>query len=73
VFACDEDFSGLEDGAGVDLEEAGGVEDDGRRSGLLAGAIQSRERARGAERKGMVTRSNHGYDYSNCRFFSNRR
>jgi hypothetical protein len=33
--AFDEDFAGLEDCAGVDLKQAGGVEDDGL--GLLGG------------------------------------
>jgi hypothetical protein len=31
----DEDFAGLKKRAGVDLEQAGGVEDDGRGIGLL--------------------------------------
>ena len=35
ALALDENFAGLEQGSGVDLKQAGGVEDDGRGGGLL--------------------------------------
>ncbi len=36
VVAFDQDFAGLEEGAGIDLEKARGVENDGRGGGLCA-------------------------------------
>jgi hypothetical protein len=47
--ALDEDFAGLEERAGVDLEQAGGVEDDGGLGGGVAAEdASSRESARAA-------------------------
>jgi hypothetical protein len=69
--AFDEDFAGLEDCAGVDLEEAGGVEDDGL--GLLGVGDEWRKSQTCAGNPGVKAfmESRHGYDYaasgSDCR------
>jgi hypothetical protein len=57
--ALDENFAGLEESAGVDLEKARGVEHDG----LLSGCARSCEGENGVEAEAGF----HGYDYNNWR------
>jgi hypothetical protein len=58
----DQYFAGLEQGSGIDLEQARGVEDDGRGGRLLRVGYGSKEGERCAEGKetNAVRKSRHG-------------
>jgi hypothetical protein len=52
AISLDQNFAGLEQGSGVNLEQARGVEDDGRGGWLLCGGEGRRDCERCAKKKG---------------------